>query len=142
MMKKYNMGGLSMTDPKRYSKINSVLTGRCNKKKDFLDVVNTIPLDYASDVVDEGSTPDDAVFISELKAAITKELSILTPKEQIVLKMRFGIGKFIKYTLTRHLGREFSSYSLEDVGRKIGSKHTTSLTRFQYGIPLYIECTP
>ena len=130
MMKKYNnwgidMGGLSVTDPKRYSKINSVLTGRCNKKKDFLDVVNTIPLDYVSDVVDEGSTPDDAVFISELKAAITKELSILTPKEQIVLKMRFGIGKFIKYTRTAsdrgsdtRQKMDVPNYSLEDIGMK------------------------
>ena len=122
MMKKYNnwgidMGGLSVTDPKRYSKINSVLTGRCNKKKDFLDVVNTIPLDYVSDVVDEGSTPDDAVFISELKAAITKELSILTPKEQIVLKMRFGIGKFIKYTHT-YQKMDVPNYSLKDIGMK------------------------
>ena len=112
MMKKYNnwgidMGGLSVTDPKRYSKINSVLTGRCNKKKDFLDVVNTIPLDYVSDVVDEGSTPEDTVFISELKAAITKGLLILTPKEQIVLKMRFGIGKFIN-----------CDHTLENVGMK------------------------
>ena len=106
MMKKYNMGGLSMTEPKRYRKINAVLTGRCNKKKDFLDVVNTIPLDYASDVVDEGSTPDDAVFISELKVAITKGLSILTPREEIILEMRFGIGKFN------------CDYTLEDVGRK------------------------
>ena len=121
MMKKYNnwgidMGGLSVTDPKRYRKINAVLTNK-GKKKDFLDVVNTIPLDYVSDVVDEGSTPDDTVFISELKAAITKGLSTLTPKEEIVLKMRFGIGKFIKYTLTRQR-RDVSNYSLEDIGIK------------------------
>ena len=82
-----------------------------------MDVVNTIPLEYVSDVVDEGSTPDDTVFISELKAAITKGLSTLTPKEEIVLKMRFGIGKFIKYTLTRQR-RDVSNYSLEDIGIK------------------------
>ncbi|MBE44991.1 MAG: hypothetical protein CMO16_07440 [Thaumarchaeota archaeon] len=105
MMKKYNnwgidMGGLSMTDPKRYRKINAVLTNK-GKKKDFLDRVNTIPLEYVSDVVDEGSTPDDTVFNSELKAAITKGLSTLTPREEIVLKMRFSIG-----------------HTLEDIGIK------------------------
>tara|TARA_B100000749_G_scaffold240869_1_gene200928 strand:- start:34 stop:447 length:414 start_codon:yes stop_codon:yes gene_type:complete len=105
MMKKYNnwgidMGGLSMTDPKRYRKINAVLTNK-GKKKDFLDRVNTIPLEYVSDVVDEGSTPDDTVFNSELKVAITKGLSTLTPREEIVLKMRFNIG-----------------HTLEDIGIK------------------------
>ena len=105
MMKKYNnwgidMGGLSVTDPKRYRKINAVLTNK-GKKKDFLDRVNTIPLEYVSDVVDEGSTPDDTVFNSELKVAITKGLSTLTPREEIVFKMRFNIG-----------------HTLEDIGIK------------------------
>ena len=121
MMKKYNnwgidMGGLSMTDPKRYRKINAVLTNK-GKKKDFLDVVNTIPLDYVSDVVDEGSTPDDTVFNSELKVAITKGLSTLTPREEIVLKMRFGIGHTledigIKFNITMERVRQIEAKAL------------------------------
>ena len=132
-MKKYNnwgidMGGLSVTDPKRYSKINAVLNDK-GKKKDFLDRVNTIPLDYVSDVVDESSTPDDTVFISELKAAITKGLSTLTPREEIVLKMRFGIGHTledigIKFNITMERVRQIEAKAL----RKL--RHNNSFKDF------------
>jgi len=46
-MKYYNaLNGLSQKDPERYRKINAVLTEKNNQKKDLLDMVETVPLDY------------------------------------------------------------------------------------------------
>ena len=50
VMKKYknwgiDMGGLSMTDPEKYRKINYVLTDKGITKKDLLDK-ETVPLEY------------------------------------------------------------------------------------------------
>jgi hypothetical protein len=46
-----DMGGLSMTDPEKYSKIYAVLSGR-DDKKDLLDMVETVPLHYAYNIPD------------------------------------------------------------------------------------------
>ena len=111
MMKKYNnwgidMGGLSMTDPERYRKINAVLTGKNNKKKDLLDVVETVSLESVYDLADTGPSPEHETFISELKAAVTAVLGTLPPREERVLRKRFGIGLPTDYTL-EEISKEF-----------------------------------
>ena len=103
IMKKYknwgiDMGGLSMTDPERYRKIHAVLSEK-GKKEDLLDKVETVPLEYVYDLADDGPTAEDAVNLSELKTKITKILAKLTPREERVLRMRFGIGLKTDYTL-------------------------------------------
>ena len=95
-MKKYKNGGmdldgLSMTDPVRYRKINAVLNEK-GKTPDLLDVVETIPLEYAYGVSSNDTSPEDAMIAIELKESITKVLSSLKPREERVLRMRFGIG--------------------------------------------------
>ena len=110
-MKKYknwgiDMGGLSMTDPEKYRKINYVLTDKGITKEDFLDK-ETVPLEYVHDLADDGPTAEDAVNLSELKTEITKILAKLTPREERVLRMRFGIGLKTDYTL-EEIGQEFS----------------------------------
>ena len=57
VMRKYNnlgvdLGGLSMTDPVRYRKINAVLNDK-GKKKDLLDRVETVPLEYVYDLAND-----------------------------------------------------------------------------------------
>ena len=111
VMKKYknwsiDMGGLSMTDPVKYRKINYVLTDKGITKEDFLDK-ETIPLEYVHDLADDGPTAEDAVNLSELKPEITKILANLTPREERVLRKRFGIGLDTDYTL-EEIGRELS----------------------------------
>ena len=111
IMKKYknwgiDMGGLSMTDPERYRKIHAVLSEK-GKKEALLDVVETVPLEYVYDLADDGPTAEDAVNLSELKTKITKILAKLTPREERVLRMRFGIGLKTDYTL-EEIGQEFS----------------------------------
>ena len=106
MMKKYNMGGLSMTDPERYQKINYVLTDK-GVKEDLLDKIETVPLESVYDHADDGRTAEDAVNLSELKTEITKTFAELTPREERVLRKRFGIGLKTDYTL-EEIGQEFS----------------------------------
>ena len=110
-MKKYknwgiDMGGLSMTDPERYRKINYILTDK-GVKEDLLDKVETVPLEYVNDLADDGPTAEDAVNLSELKTEITKTFAKLTPREERVLRKRLGIELDTDYTL-EEIGKEFS----------------------------------
>ena len=110
-MRKYNnlgvdMGGLSVTDPVRYRKINAVLTEK-GKKKDLLDRVETIPLEYVYDLADDSPSPEDNAILSELKVATTAALGTLKPREERVLRKRFGIGLPTDYTLNE-IGKGFS----------------------------------
>ena len=95
-MKKYNnwgidMDGLSMTDPERYRKINYVLNDK-GVHTDLLDTVETVSLDNVYDLADDGPSPEDAMFETELKAVTSRILSKLTPREERVLRRRFGIN--------------------------------------------------
>lgn len=101
-----DFGGLSMTDPERYRKINAVLTDKGNKKKDFLDIVDTVPLEYAYDLADDAPDAEDVVATAELKKVVTEVLSTLKPREERVLRKRFGIGLAKDYTL-EEVGQEF-----------------------------------
>ena len=100
-----DMGGLSLTDPVKYRKIHYVLADRGITKEDFLDK-ETVPLEYVHDLADDGPTAEDAVNLSELKTEITKIFAKLTPREERVLRKRFGIGLDTDYTL-EEIGKEF-----------------------------------
>ena len=113
-MKKYknwgiDMGGLSMTDPEKYRKIHAVLSEK-GKKEDLLDVVETVPLEYVHNLADDGPTAEDAVNLSDLKTAITAVLETLTPREERILRKRFGVGLDVDYTLAE-CAAEFSVIS-------------------------------
>ena len=99
-----NFNGMSWSDPERYRKINAVLNEK-GKKKDLLDRVETIPLEYVYDLVDDGPSPEDNAILSELKTAVTASLATLTPREERVLRKRFGIGLPTDYTL-EEIGKE------------------------------------
>jgi len=101
-----NFNGMSMSDPDRYRKINAVLTEK-GKKKDLLDMVDTIPLEYVYNLADDGPSPEDNAILSELKVATTAALETLKPREERVLRKRFGIGLPTDYTLEA-IGQEFS----------------------------------
>ena len=110
-MKKYKNGGmdldgLSMTDPVRYRKINAVLNEK-GKTPDFLDMEETVPIEYAYGVSSNDTSPEDAMIAIELKESITKVLSSLKPREERVLRMRFGIGLKTDATL-EEVGQKFS----------------------------------
>ena len=97
---------MSTTNPERYRKINAVLNEK-GKKKDLLDRVETIPLEYVYDLADDGPTPEDNAILSELKTVVTASLATLTPREERILRKRFGIGLPTDYTL-EEIGKGFS----------------------------------
>ena len=71
-----------------------------------MDRVETVPLEYVYDLVDDGPTPEDNAILSELKTVTTEALATLTPREERVLRKRFGIGLPTDYTL-EEIGEEF-----------------------------------
>jgi len=93
-----NFNGMSTTNPEQYRKINAVLNEK-GKKKDLLDRVETVPLEYVYNLVDGGPSPEDSAILSELKTVTTDALVILRPREERVLRKRFGIGLPTDYTL-------------------------------------------
>ena len=101
-----NFNGMTKSDPERYRKINAVLNEK-GKKKDFLDRVETVPLEYVYDLVDDGPSPEDSAILSELKTYVTASLATLTSREERVLRKRFGIGLPTNYTF-EEIGQEFS----------------------------------
>jgi len=110
-MKKYNnwgvdMGGLSMTDPPRYRKINYVLNDK-GVHTDLLDVVETVPLEYVNGVAYDGPDAEDDLVAKELKSAVAEALTTLTPREERVLRMRFGIDMNADHKLSE-VGLKFS----------------------------------
>ena len=86
-----NYNGMSLTDPERYRKIWYVLFDK-GVKKDFLDKVETVPLEYVYDLADDGPSPEDAACTTETKAIISKVLTNLDPRRERVLRGLFGIG--------------------------------------------------
>jgi RNA polymerase sigma factor (sigma-70 family) len=110
VMKKYknwgiDMDGLSMTDPERYRKINAVLNEK-GKKKDLLDIVETVPLDYAYYLSDGSPLAEDIVFDNELKNCLDDALMTLKPREERVIRRRFGIG--VNDATREDIGQDFS----------------------------------
>ncbi len=104
-MKKYNdLGGLSMTDPDRYRKINAVLTDK-GMKEDTLDIVETVPLEYVYGLADNAPIADNDVFVTELKGVVAETLLKLTPREERVIRRRFGIG--VNDATLENIGQDF-----------------------------------
>ncbi len=86
-------------DMSRYGAICKVLS-------DDIEMVDTVPLEYAYDIADEGKSPEEEAILSELKKTTTVALSSLTAREERVLRMRFGIGLKKDHTL-EEVGKTF-----------------------------------
>jgi RNA polymerase sigma factor (sigma-70 family) len=82
------------TDFSRYVEICRVL-----RKEDFKEEFETVPLESIYDLADDGPTAEDAVNLSKLKTAVTDTLLTLKPREERVLRKRFGIGLDTDHTL-------------------------------------------
>jgi RNA polymerase sigma factor (sigma-70 family) len=88
------------TDAVRYTSICKVLG-------DDIELTDYVPLNYVYDLADEGPTPEDNVILSELKTAVSSVLESLTPREERVIRKRFGINLTTDYTLEK-IGQEYS----------------------------------
>ena len=77
-MKYYNaLNGLSQKDPERYRKINAVLTEKNNQKKDLLDMVETVPLDYVKNTASEEMNPEEIAIANEEAEVVQNAISNL-----------------------------------------------------------------
>ena len=77
-MKYYNaLNGLSQKDPERYRKINAVLTEKNNQKKDLLDMVETVPLDYVKNTASEEMNPEEIAIANEETEVVQNAISNL-----------------------------------------------------------------
>ena len=56
---------------------------------------------------EDAAQPLDAAVGSDLRETVTQVLGTLTPKEERVLRMRFGIGTHADHTL-EEIGQQFS----------------------------------
>ena len=92
--------GIRKTDAVRYTNICKVLG-------DDIELTDYVPLNYAYDLADEGPTPEDNVILSELKTAVSSVLEKLSPREERVIRKRFGINLTTDYTLEK-VGQEYS----------------------------------
>ena len=59
------------------------------------------------DLAIDGLTSEDTVFLSELKKVFSEVLATLTPREERILRKRFGIGLKRGYT-SEEVGAEFN----------------------------------
>jgi RNA polymerase sigma factor (sigma-70 family) len=101
----HDMDRLSITDPERYRKIWAVLNDK-DTKKDLLDMVETVPLHYAYNIADTSLSPEDTIDSSVFKSDINEILTKLEPREEKILRMRFGIGVSYDHTL-EEVGKMF-----------------------------------
>jgi DNA-directed RNA polymerase specialized sigma24 family protein len=73
----YALNGLSITNPEQYRKINAVLTEKNNRKKDLLDMVETVPLDYVHNVASEEMNPEEIAIANEESEVVQNAISNL-----------------------------------------------------------------
>jgi RNA polymerase sigma factor (sigma-70 family) len=92
---------IRINDASRYTEICRVLA-----ENDLVEEFETVPLEYAYDIVDDSPSAEDTVFLSEMKTKLNVALLKLKPREEKVLRTRFGIG----------LKKE---YNLEETGQKL-----------------------
>ena len=89
------------TDHSRYAAICRILA-----EEEFEDEYETIPLEYVYDLADKGPSPEDAAFETEMKNAASGVLSSLTPREERVIRRRFGMG--VPDATLEEIGIDFS----------------------------------
>ena len=100
-------------------KLAAILNMPLDKVMKILKIAKE-PISLETPIGDEGGTqlgdviedknavqPDDAATLSNLREVTTQALATLTPREERVLRMRFGIGMNTDHTL-REVGQQFS----------------------------------
>ena len=89
------------TDHSRYAAICRILA-----EEEFEEEYETIPLEYVYDLADKGPSPEDAAFETEMKNAASGVLSSLTPREERIIRRRFGMG--VPDATLEEIGIDFS----------------------------------
>ena len=88
------------------TRINKSVVHRIMKKNSKDAIFRSVELSNAKKLESDLNL-DEVVAKNQLKEKITKVLSTLTPREERVIRMRFGIGLNTDYTL-EEVGLQFS----------------------------------
>ena len=107
------------TDISRYVDICRVLA-----KDDFKEEFETVPLEYVYDLADNGPTPEETMFTTEINTAVNYAMLSLKPREERVLRRRFGIG--VDIDTFAEIGRE-----LRVTGTRIRDIETKALRKLE-----------
>jgi len=107
------------TDMSRYVDICRVLA-----KDDFKEEFDTVPLEYVYDLADNGPTPEETMFTTEINTAVNYAMLSLKPREERVLRRRFGIG--VDIDTFAEIGRE-----LRVTGTRIRDIETKALRKLE-----------
>ena len=89
------------TDHSRYAAICRILA-----EEEFEEEFETIPLEYVYDLSDKGPSPEDAAFETEMKTIASGVLSSLAPREERIIRRRFGMG--VPDATLEEIGIDFS----------------------------------
>jgi RNA polymerase primary sigma factor len=82
------------------------------------------------------ASPSDAVLAQDLSAQLERAVARLTPKEQVVLRMRFGIGEKEPHTL-EEIGQHFA-LTRERI-RQIEVRALAKLRRHPHGLEIFSQ---
>ena len=99
-------------DYRLYGKICRVLA------EPDIEMTDAIPLEYAHDLADNTSSPEDVVFGIERKTTTSQILLELKPREERVIRMRFGMS--VKEHTLEEIGQTY--YVTKDRIRQIEAK--------------------
>ena len=99
-------------DYRLYGKICRVLA------EPDIEMTDAIPLEYAHDLADDTSSPEDVVFGIERKTTTSQILLELKPREERVIRMRFGMS--VKEHTLEEIGQTY--YVTKDRIRQIEAK--------------------
>ena len=115
------------TDMSRYVDICRVLAkDDFKEEKDYrrLTGFDTVPLEYVYDLADNGPTPEETMFTTEINTAVNYAMLSLKPREERVLRRRFGIG--VDIDTFAEIGRE-----LRVTGTRIRDIETKALRKLE-----------
>ena len=80
-----------------------------------------VPVELAGDMdqfPSEGKTPEEELILNRLEEEVRKVLQTLTPREEKILRMRFGIGeKTGDFPVTRERIRQIEANALRKLSR-------------------------
>jgi len=139
-MKQYNIKlDLKLDNEDFYYRINNTKNGHLVRQKVFKKskdaLFKSTQLSVANNMTSEIDL-DSIVAQNQLKDKITQALIYLTPREERVIRMRFGIGMNTDYTLeevgqqfsvTRHRIRQIEAKALRKLKHPNITKHLKEL---------------
>ena len=132
-MKQYNIKlDLDLDNKDYYYRINKNKNGHLIRQKVFKKskdaIFQSTDMSATNDMISEFNL-DTIIVKNQIKEKISKALTYLTPREERVIRMRFGIGLNTDYTLEQ-IGSSKEFYVTADRIRQIEAKAMRKLRHY------------